>query len=404
MEKTETDLAGVPPSSRPQEHPEPSSIHTLPSGRASMGGVLTVGIEEEFLLLDGESGRPAASAPSVLAAADRAGVGACAEATPYQVETATPVCGTAGELLGSLSRSRAVLAAAAAGEGSRVVASGCAPLAAGVPTPLTPADRYQRMGERYGMLVDDLSVCGCHVHVGMPDRERAVLVADHLRPWLPALLALSANSAFAGGRPTGHASWRAVTWTRLPSAVPQPWFGSLAGYERASEELLISGAALDSGMLYFSVRPSERVPTVEVRIFDVAATAEEAVLYALLVRALAVVALADIDAGRAGPRFPDHTLRLALWRAAHDGLEGMSLDPGTGTLLTARGRVRQLMRRAAPGLEAGGDRATARDLLGRLFAAGSGAHRQRAAYGRRRRFDDLHDHLSRSFTGPLRPT
>ncbi|MFD0534670.1 glutamate-cysteine ligase family protein [Actinomadura luteofluorescens] len=92
--------------------------------------------------------------------------------------------------------------------------------------PIERGARYAESLAVYRGLDDEQSICSCHVHVEMPDRERAVQVSNHLRPWLPTLLALAANSPYWAGRDTGHACWRALTWARWPVAGPPPYFAS----------------------------------------------------------------------------------------------------------------------------------------------------------------------------------
>ncbi|MFC7745226.1 glutamate-cysteine ligase family protein [Nocardiopsis composta] len=185
-----------------------------------------------------------------------------------------------------LARARTALAEAAAEHGLAITATGTAVLGDVGCAPLTSGARYRRIAEEFGALRDAHAVCGCHVHVGVPTVAAALDAGNLLRRRLPALLALTANSPFLRGRDTGHASWRAVTWSRLPSAGPPPRFARPGDYDRAVAELAEAGAILDRRMVYWDVRPSPHLPTVEIRPCDVAATAEEALLAALVVRGL----------------------------------------------------------------------------------------------------------------------
>ncbi|WP_017624375.1 carboxylate-amine ligase [Nocardiopsis chromatogenes] len=357
--------------------------------------VPTFGQEEEFFVVDPDSRLASPRAGDVLDAvrvrfADRPDSGARlgAEMTRFQVEASGPVCRTAGEMERGLARSRAELADAAADRGLAVAATGTAVLGDVAAAPLTRGRRYRAIADEFGALRDSHAVCGCHVHVGAPGTAAALEAVRRLRPWLPALLALTANSPFQRGRDTGHASWRRVSWGWLPSAGPPPPMDSAAQYGRAVQELTASGAALDRRMVYWDVRPAPDLPTVEVRVGDVAATAEEALLAAVLVRGLA-----GVPAPEPGPA--DRPLRLALWRAARDGLEGEAFDPVAGESAPARALVERMFAHAEPALAAAGEAASAAALLGRVVAAGSGARRQRAAYARRGRLSDVVDLLIR---------
>lgn len=348
----------------------------------------TFGIEEEFLLLDPDTGWPAPRAADVLrdiAAPDSV---VTAEFARFQLEANTPVCRTAAEARHQLVTARRSLASTADRHGLRLVATGYSPLGVPNPVPITDNPRYQRIGDRFGLLRDSHATTGCHVHVGMPDLATSLAVSNHLRPHLPVLLALTANSPFCDGRDTGHASWRTVVWSRLPSAGPPPVHRNPASYERAVALLVASGAALDRAMVYWFARPALHLSTLEFRVADAAATAEEALLLALLVRALVTSALQDVAEDRPAPELSDERLRLAMWRAAHDGLEGQGLDL-TGELVPARSLLDELLKTVLPALDASGDTPVVADVLDRLFRHGSGAHRQRLAHARRNEVADV---------------
>ncbi|TVT17669.1 YbdK family carboxylate-amine ligase, partial [Amycolatopsis rhizosphaerae] len=251
----------------------------------------------------------------------------------------------------------------------------------------------RRMARSFGALAHTGTTCGCHVHVAIPDRETGVRVANHARPWLPVLLALTANSPFHDGEDTGYASWRHILWSRWPSSGPPPVFASADHYESLVEALLHAGALLDRGMVYWDIRLSEKQPTLEFRVSDVAATPGEATLLGLLARGLAGLALDDL--GAPPPAVPQEVLRGNLWRAARDGIPGCCLHPLTGELVPVLAQLDELVDRVAPVLrETAGDLEFAREELARLRETGGGANRQRAAYARRGRFADIVDLLS----------
>ncbi|MDT0326846.1 carboxylate-amine ligase [Nocardiopsis lambiniae] len=352
----------------------------------------TFGVEEEFFVVDPRTRRILSRAPDLLART-RMDDRLCGEFSRAQVEANSPVCGGAEDARRFLREARRELAQAAEVAGLAVVASGTAVL--GDPSSVVISDgaRYAEIAAHFGALRESHIVCGCHVHVGIPDRENAVLTVGHLRRWLPFLVAMSANSPFHNGRDTGHASWRTITWNRLPSAGPPPRMRSLDDHERAVRALAASGAILDRHMVYWDVRLSEHLPTLEIRVGDVAATAEEALLFAVLTRGLVSRVLTDVDRGVPVPEVPDTALRAAMWRAARDGLEGVVPDPLTGETLPAAVAMDRLLATALPGLSANGDADLAADLLDRLRRRGSGAARQRAAHARRGRLTDVVDHL-----------
>lgn len=177
----------------------------------------TFGVEEEFLLVDPESGAPVPLNRAVAAQAEARGVDLQLELTSCQVETTSSVASSSVDLRTELARLRRVSAEAAASSGALLLAVALPPT---VPHefPVTDEPRYRAIAERFGMIAREQGICGCHVHVAVPNRELAVKVGNRLRPWLPMLLALSANSAVYRSADTGHASWRSVLWARWPSA------------------------------------------------------------------------------------------------------------------------------------------------------------------------------------------
>jgi len=354
---------------------------------------LTVGIEEEFLLVD-RAGQLSSCGPKVVEEAGGSSRGVYRELTSSQVEATTRVCHTGKELLDELRALRTLLAATAARRQLRLVPCGTSVLSEPLPSTITPDPRYARMAERFGAVADATPICGCHVHVGMPDRAIAVQVSNHLRVWLPLLLALSSNSPYSDSRDTGYASWRYVQWSRWPSAGAPPAFTSLSHYESTVEAMLRSRAMLDRAMVYWDVRLSEVQPTVEVRVADVAITAEDGALYGVVVRGLAGVALRAIAEHRAAPELPLELLRAGMWVAARDGLDGAGPCPLTGRLMSLRAQLDLLHEVLYPVLPvADFDFLVAG--LATVAEKGNGAQRQRTEYRRHHCLREVVDHLAR---------
>ncbi|WP_328925538.1 glutamate--cysteine ligase [Streptomyces sp. NBC_00190] len=356
---------------------------------------LTVGIEEEFLLVDARTFRVVPAAPLVLATAGGVPGEIHPEGTRYQVEISTPIAHSAASLREELATLRRTLGRAARAHGCRLLAAPSPVVAVEGPLHLTDDEPRQReQHRRFGSLTDTLVSCGRHVHIGTLDVDTAVAVSNRVRPWLPTLIALAANSPFWGGRDTGHASWRAMAWSGWPSAGLPPHFTSTAHFRLSVQTLLGSGAALDTKMVYWDVRPSGHWPTLEVRAPDMSPDIDTAVLQGELVRALVTTALQEIAEQRPEPALRDDVLRLARWRAAHDGLEGFGLDPYTGAELPAADLAEALLDLVAPALAAAGDLDHAAKTLGALLRDGSGAHRQRAAFARRQDLADVLRYLT----------
>ncbi|MEV7970196.1 glutamate--cysteine ligase [Sphaerisporangium sp. NPDC088356] len=360
-----------------------------------------MGVEEEYLVVDPSTREVAPMAASVVRRAGaELGDLVGAEITRFQVEAKTAPCAGVSELEDQLRRMRSAVAAAAREEGLAVVASGTPVLGDVVPPPITDDPRYGVGIANYRGLHDEQSICAGHVHVHLPDRERAVLVSNHLRPWLPVLIAMMSNSPFWTGRDTGYASWRTLCWGKWPVAGPPPYFASLSEYDELVGALTDSGALVDPGTIFWDIRPSARLPTLEVRVTDVPATAEESALLAAVVRALVVVSLERVERGDPGAPLSAERLRVAYWRAARDGLDGHGIDPVAGELRPAADLLSVLLRHIRPALEETGDLDMVTRRLRRLRVAGTGAARQRAAHDRRGRVADVVDHLVEHLVTP----
>jgi carboxylate-amine ligase len=389
--------------------PEPGSAvaavrKTLPRGTISdknvgrteiivaRPGVLTLGVEEEFLVVD-RCGRLAAGGPEVTDDVTEPSGHVQREFRPCQVESATEVCTEVAEVTAGLRALRTELAGEAAARRLRLLPSGTAILAEDEPPAITPTERYRRMAMEFGAVARATLTCACHVHVAIPDRAAGLAVSNWLRPWLPVLLALTANSPFHEGADTGYASWRHIFWQHWPSAGPPPHFSSVDHYESLVDALLDTGAILDRRMVYWDVRLSEHEPTLEVRISDVAVTVEEAALLAVLVRALAGRALDEAAEPGGKSDLGQDLLRARLWRSSRDGLSGGCVDPAEGTVGPAWRTADRLVGDIRSQLRSTGDEEFVTETLARLRETGGAAERQRAAFARRQRLTDVVDAL-----------
>jgi carboxylate-amine ligase len=283
-------------------------------------------------------------------------------------------------------RSAAVDAAAQCG--ARLLAVGVPVLRSAV-LPITDIRRYSTIASRFEYLAGTRGVCGGHVHVGVPDRETAVQVSNYLRPWLPALLALTANSPIHGGVDTGFASWRSIMLSRWPCSGPPPWFDSAEHYDAVVEEMVESGVILDEGMINWDVRPSAHLPTVEVRVSDVPATVDETVLLATMVRALVMTALRSIGRGERAPKITAEALRAGYSMAAREGLTGHGIDLTSDLVVPAPDLLGLLVCHIRAALEELGEYRAAVATLTEVVRCGNGASRQRRALRKRNRLSDV---------------
>ncbi|MFD6357063.1 glutamate--cysteine ligase 2 [Nocardia tengchongensis] len=348
----------------------------------------TVGVEEEFLLVDPETGVPTPKNTEVAHAAAENGLDLKLEFTRCQVETNTRVHSSSSELIRELRQLRLGVSSCAEQNGASLLAVAIPPITPHQ-FPVTDTPRYRRIAENFGLLAQEQGLNGCHVHVGVPDRETALQVSNHLRPWLPLSLALTANSAIYHNTDSGFASWRSILWHRWPTAGPPPYFASADDYDAMVEMLVSSGNILDETMVYWDVRPSWRYPTVEIRVSDVPATIEETALLATLVRAAVMTARMSLEEGIIAPPIQDEILRAAYWKAARTGIDGDTLHPVDGRVISVRAMLTEFVDHVGAALEELGDRAFVAGAINAVLARGNGARRQLEAFCKHRDINDV---------------
>jgi len=352
-----------------------------------------LGVEEEFHVVDLETRRSAPEVDALLAQLD--GAEFAPELQRSLVETNTPVCATLDELRGHLRRLRGTLESVAEPLGLGVVAAGTVPLVNLDGDEISAGARYERMQHEYQLLVREQHICGAQVHVDVPDRDVAVQVVRRVAPFLPTLLAISASSPYWRGQDTGYASYRSMVWSRWPTAGPPGHVETGADYDAMVDELIASGTISDAGMVYFDIRPSAHLPTVELRVCDACPDVEDVVLIAGLFRALVARARVDLDAGRPLPASRHELLRASSWRAARSGLEGdlVDLEGDKPQLVAPQLSIGRLVHELRPYLEEVGDWEQVLALSEATLTTGSAAARQRRTFGRRGELFDVVDAL-----------
>jgi len=345
----------------------------------------TVGVEEEFCVVDAATGALRPVADEILPLAQEALGGQVeAELNRSQLETGTRVCTTLAEIRVELERLRRLLRESAGRAGCSVVSAGTHPTATPADSEVNPAkERYRHLEQEFQAVAREQLVNGCHVHVGMADRDLAIEVLARARPWLATVVALAANSPFWAGADSGYASYRSEVWTRWPlTGMPEP-LASRADYDQLVADLQAVEALPDATFLYWDVRPSARYETLEFRAADACLTVDEAVMVAGLWRAVARTAAGEADAGMAPPALRRELIDAARWRAARYGVEGTLVDLVQGRTAPAPEVVARLLAHLRPALEAAGDWDEVSGLVQGALAGGNGAVRQRAAFARR---------------------
>ncbi|MGW0390674.1 glutamate--cysteine ligase [Streptomyces sp. NPDC003042] len=338
----------------------------------------SVGVEEELLLVDPRSGEPLAVSATVLEAAEDRGRGADPrkELQREQVEFATRPVPRMAELQEEIIEWRGEAARHAAAAGAVVAALATSPLP--VRPSLDAGDRYEWPARQFGLTTQEQLTCGCHVHVSVESDDEGVAVLDRIRPWLPVLIAISANSPFWQGQDSGYGSYRSRVWNRWPSAGPVDVFGSAERYHEQVRAMIGTGVLRDPGTVYFDARLSASHPTVEIRVADVCLEAWTPVLLAALVRALVETAARSWRAGEPPDPVATSLIRLAAWRAGRSGLDGPLVHPGTMEPAPAETVLQALHGHVRQALEDHGDEERVAQGIARLHERGNGARVQRA--------------------------
>jgi glutamate---cysteine ligase / carboxylate-amine ligase len=348
----------------------------------------TLGVEEELQLLDPRTGSLSPSAPRLL---QRLPTGSfSAELQRSTVEMNTTTAQSLDDLRKDIIRLRAELRSVASDFGLDVAAVGMAPDATDEDFELTVRGRFSRMHEEYRLLVDEQLICGYQVHIGVSDPDLAVRLASRVTEILPTLLAISASSPFWRGRDTGYASMRTMIWQRWPTSGAFGQLDTMEQYQKLVENLVATGVISDAKMAYFDVRPSQHVPTLEVRVCDACPLVDDAVLIAGLFRA-AVARGAEEDAAGGPPSQRALPVqRAAMWRAARNGLADQLLGWGVSPQpQLAAEVVEELLAVLRPQLESYGDWETVNDLAGAALSRGCSATRQRVRFAERGRMSDV---------------
>lgn len=341
----------------------------------------TLGVEEEFQVIDRGTGALVPRSDDLLPVARRhLGGDVTAELNRCQIEVASPICTDLAEVRAALTRARVALDDAGAEIGCGILAVGTHPWSSWRDQEVEDGSpRFREMADRYQRVARQQVICGCHVHVGIQEPDRRIAVMTRLRPWMPVLLALSANSPFWEGDDTGYDSYRVEIWARWPTAGLPPHLEDGGQYHDVVGRLRDAGAIEDATQLYWYLRPSDHYPTLEIRVMDVGMTVDDAVCVAGLSRALVRAALRELDAGEPAAEVPTEVLDAALWRAARYGLGERLVSPTSLTDEPAAEVVDELLGKVGPELDELGDRDEVTGLVERILVDGNGAARQRAA-------------------------
>ena len=357
----------------------------------------TIGVEEEYQIVDPATRELRRGGRVVASAQEEVGHAATNELFQSQIEIGTPVCQSLDDVRGEIKRLRRAVIDAAQANGAAIVAASTHPFSVPQEQSVTPKPRYLDMAEDYGQLAREHFICGCHVHVGIGDREAAIQILNRARGWLAPLLAISANSPFWVGEDTGYNSYRTEVWRRWPMAGSPIPFGNRAEYEALVRTLVETGAISDETKIYWDMRPADRFDTLEFRVADIGLSVDDAVLIAGLCRAIARTCWNDwIRDGERNAVFVPvrpELLRASEWRAARYGLQGDLIDVHAGEAIAASELVQRLLDWLRPTLESAGEWTEIQQLAAKVLCDGNGARRQRSVWERTGKLESVVDFL-----------
>jgi carboxylate-amine ligase len=351
------------------------------------GEPYTLGVEEEYMLLDSETFDLVQHVEAVLAAAEGHELEEQVNPELMQsvLEIATPVCHTPAEVEAELRRLRGYVTGLAAERGLRVGSAGTHPFSLFERQRITARDRYRHLVDQLQYVARRELIFGLHIHVAVDDPERAIMVVNGLLAHLSSLLALSGSSPFWRGELTGLDSSRQMVFAAFPRSGPPPRFRDYADYAEVVGQLEKTGCIADYTHIWWDIRLHPRFGTVEIRVCDAVTRVEDAVALAAFCQALVKFYSERHAVGAEIPSYHRILTTENKWLAARYGLEAPVMDLATGR--RNRVPVAQLVRRTlkeivphARELGSDGELEGIREILAR----GNGSDRQRRVWNANR--------------------
>ena len=339
---------------------------------------LTIGVEEEYLLVDRDT--------LDLAAAPEALMKACIEdlegrVSPEflqcQIEVGTGVCETVGDARDELRELRATVSRRAAEHNLAPIATGCHPFGDWKEQLHTRKERYDALRQQMAGVARRMLICGMHVHVGIEDRSTRIDLMPQMSYFLPHLLALSTSSPFWQGEDTGLASYRVSVFDNMPRTGLPPAFASWSEYERTAQVLIDLELMEDTSKIWWDLRPSHAFPTLEARICDVCPRLEHTLSLAAAVQAVTRMLWRLKQGNQSWRRYGRFLISENRWRAQRYGTAEGLIDFGRGAIVPVTELMEELVEMVE---EDAGVLRSVREIEGLrdMAAAGSSAERQRA--------------------------
>jgi carboxylate-amine ligase len=351
--------------------------------RFGAGDPYTLGVEEEYMLLDPETWDLVQHIDTVLAAV--AGTEFEARLNPELMqsvlEITTPVCRTAADIEDELRQLRSYVGGVARDKGARFGSAGTHPFSLFERQRITARDRYHALVDQMQYVARRELIFGMHIHVAVDDPDKAIQVVNGLLVHIPELLALSASSPFWRGEPTGLDSSRQMVFSAFPRSGPPPRFRNYEEYAAVVGQLEKTGCIADYTHIWWDIRLHSRLGTIEIRICDAVTRLEDAVALTAYTQALVKYYCDWYERGREIPSYHRILTTENKWLAGRYGLEAPVMDLATGR--RNRVPVAQLIRRTLREIEPHArELGSERELEGvrTILAQGNGADRQRRVF------------------------
>jgi carboxylate-amine ligase len=293
-------------------------------------GWLTIGIEEEFQIIDAEGNLRAHIDAVMEAAQAEPSLDTMVKPEMLQsvVEVGTKICANVTEARSEIIRLRSSLVSILGEAGLRLASAGTHPFSHWKDQLVTEKERYKILEEEMQDVVRELLIFGMHVHVGIPDPELRMDLFNEARYFLPHLLCLSTSSPFWLGRNTGLKSYRSVLWSRFPRTGIPPEFESWSEWENFLELLVKTNSITDGTKIWWDLRPHVIYPTLEFRVCDAATRVDETICLAAIIQAFCAKLLKLRKQNLGFRKYPPKLIRENKWRAMRHGLGGKLIDFG----------------------------------------------------------------------------
>lgn len=307
----------------------------------------TIGIEEEYLLVDKASRDLAPEPPSELIAICQETLGGEGQVSPEflrsQIEVGTRVCSTPSEAAGELARLRRAVVQASDACGLAPIAASTHPFAKWSAQHYTDKERYKMIAQDFQVVARRMIICGMHVHVGIEDDELRIDLLNQATYFLPHLLALSSSSPFWQGALSGLKSYRLAVFDELPRTGLPPQFASFAEYRRTLDTLIEAKLIEDATKIWWDLRPSGRFPTLEMRITDVCPLSEDAVCIAAMFVCICRMLYRLRRNNQRWRTYAPFLVHENRWRAQRYGMEQGLVDFGKGEVVPFADLIDELL-------------------------------------------------------------